>query len=133
MRTVKISLFHYVVSFLILAIAIASCKHDPIITEPVPFCEQASPTYVDSIKTIIDLSCSYAGCHASGAGIGDFTNYSGMLSRLDNGKIKERVIDMKEDAALGMPPNYATAGPIDLTVEQLELFQCWLDNGYPEQ
>lgn len=130
------SYLHQALLITILGIAIASCKHDPVIPDPpdpIPFCEQASPTYNDTIRTIVNLSCSYAGCHASGAGIGDFTTYSGMLSRLDNGKIKERVIDMKEDANLGMPPNYATVGPIDLTDEQLELFQCWLDSDYPEQ
>lgn len=133
MRTMKTNYLHQVVLVMILGLAIASCKHDPVIPDPVPFCEQASPTYNDTIMTIVNLSCSYAGCHAAGAGIGDFTTYAGMLSRLDNGKIEERVIDMKDDANLGMPPNYATAGPIDLTTEQLELFKCWLDSDYPEQ
>ncbi len=128
----KISLFQYLTLFAILAIAVVSCKHDPIIPDPIPFCEQASPTYLDSIKAIVDLSCSYTGCHSAGAGIGDFTTYNGMLSRLDNGKIEERVIDMKDDATIGMPPSYAS-GPKDLTDEQIELFKCWFESGYPEQ
>jgi len=132
----KINLLHHTLFLLTFALVIASCKHEPIIPdppEPEPtFCEQTSPTYSDSIKVIVELSCSYTGCHAAGAGIGDFTTYSGMLSRLDNGKIEERVIDMEEDTTLGMPPFYAS-GPVDLTDEQLALFKCWLDNGYPEQ
>jgi len=136
MRILKINFIQSTLLLTLLVIVLGSCKHDPIIPDPippVPFCEQANPTYIDTMMTIINLNCSYAGCHASGAGIGDFTTYSGMLSRLDNGKIKERVIDMKDDASVGMPPNYATGGPIDLTNEQLELFMCWLDNDYPEQ
>jgi hypothetical protein len=32
-----------------------------------------------------------------------------------------------------MPPDYAPEGrPRDLTQEQLDLIECWLDSGYPE-
>jgi len=117
---------------IIIGSLIGSCKHDPIIPDPEPtFCEINNPMYSDTIKAIISLNCSYTGCHGAGAVFGDFTSYASMLSRLDNGKIEERVIDMKDDTMVGMPPYYA-AGPVDLTDSELELFKCWLDNGHPE-
>jgi len=127
------SFIQFAFFLLFCGLMIGACTHDPVIPEPEPtFCETTMPTYADSIKIIVDLTCSYTGCHAAGAGIGDFTNYAGMLSRLDNGKIEERVIDMRNDTMVGMPPFYAS-GQKDLTAHQLELFQCWLDNGHPEQ
>ena len=46
---------------------------------------------------------------------------------------RDRVIVLAEDPDSGMPPNWDTnPGPVDLTEEQLEIFRCWVNSGYPE-
>ncbi len=100
-------------------------KRPPI--APNMACDTLMPTYVNEIKPIIDVNCSYPGCHAAGYEAGDFTNYASMKSRLDGGQFETRVIIIKD-----MPPPYAS-GPKELTQEEFDLLQCWLQNGYPEQ
>jgi len=109
---------------------IHACTYDNL-DEP-EFCDTISATYDLNVKAIIDASCAYVSCHLDNAAIGDFTTYSGMLSRLDNGLIEARVIIQKDDPAMGMPPDYAANGPIDLTQEQLDIISCWLEAGHPE-
>ncbi len=77
-----------------------------------------------SIKPIIQLACSYQGCHERGASIGNFTDYNVLKSYVDNQKFFKRVIDNKD-----MPPSNATLGPKSLTTEEIAQLQCWLDQG----
>lgn len=111
-------------------VGIHACTYDNL-DEP-EFCDTISATYDLNVKAIIDSSCAYAGCHLNNPAIGDFTSYSGILSRLENGLIEARVIIQKDDPAIGMPPDYATNGPKDLTQEQLDIISCWLEAGHPE-
>ncbi len=90
-------------------------------------CDTLMPTYANEVKPVIDMNCSYAGCHSAGASIGDFTHYSSMKSRLDGGQFETRVLFIKD-----MPPPYAS-GPKELSTDELNLLECWLQNGYPEQ
>jgi len=111
-----------------------SCTNDEL-PEPIsPTCDSTTNvTYVGEIKAIIDNSCAYAGCHVSGFSSGDFTTYDGIKSFADAGSIMDRVITQREDPNNGMPPNYAPEGrPQDLTAEELELMECWIDGGYLE-
>jgi len=96
-------------------------------------CGGTIPTYDGAIKPIIENSCNYAGCHADGSAPGLYDSYDGLLPNIESGSFRERVISQKDDPNVGMPPDYAPEGrPRDLTAEQLELIQCWLDNGHPE-
>jgi len=62
-----------------------------------------------------------------------YNSYEGLLSDLESGLIRERVIARKDDPNVGMPPNYAPEGRAeDLTPEQLMIITCWLDAGHPE-
>ena len=82
-----------------------ACDSDTL-PEPMPgVCETLQPTYEDGIKDLVDTNCSYSGCHISGFAHGDFSTYLGMQSHLENGKVKEQVIDLLE-----MPPYYAPTG-----------------------
>lgn len=93
-------------------------------------------TYDNQIKPIVDASCAYAGCHQpGGVGTGDYRTYAGMLSHLQSGSVADRVLAQKNDPSLGMPPNksaYMESVKDDLTDEELLLFQCWLNAGFPE-
>ncbi len=115
-------------------LAFASCTSDQLV-EPLPpmLCDSISVTYDNGVKSIIDASCAYSGCHVSGFGSGDFTSYAGLLPYLNDGNFEDRVITQRNDGAIGMPPDYAPAPmPIDLTPGQLDTIQCWLNAGYPQ-
>lgn len=86
---------------------------------PVGFCDTI--TYAKHIKPIIDNNCATPGCHVSGgSGNGDFTGYSGVLTKVNNGSFKNRVFDSPNNPmpASGMLPQ-----------KQLDLIKCWLDKG----
>ena len=52
-----------------------------------------------------------------------------MQSRINNGRIKSRVLDARD-----MPPANAPAGkPQELTQEELDILTCWVNENYPEQ
>ena len=108
-------------------LCIPACTFDQL--EPIAapaVCDTLTPTYDQQMVFLIETTCAYEGCHASGFSSGDYSTYSSMLTNLEQGKIFNRVIATRD-----MPPNYAD-GPKELTEEQIELFNCWLENGYPE-
>lgn len=122
-----------VVVLLSATLIMSGCTSDELEPPAVDDCSTIDATYDLNIKEIVDRSCAYSGCHLDSAP-GNFTTYDGMLQRLNNGLIRQRVITLAADPNSGMPPNYAPADrPLDLTPEELELFRCWLDNGFPEQ
>jgi hypothetical protein len=91
-------------------------------------------SFATDIRPIIDNSCAYSGCHQGGGGApGDYSSYGGLKGVLDSGTFQQRVFDLRGDEVVGMPPNYAPNGrPTDLTSEEINLLQCWVENGYPE-
>lgn len=98
----------------------------PEISEPIV------ATYDASVKPIIDASCAYAGCHNGTPGVpGDYSTYAGLSNDIENGFFYRRVVEIRDDPVLGMPPNRAT-GPTDLTEEEFQLILCWVENEYPE-
>lgn len=116
------------IALIAIAITYHGCTYD-VLTEPIQpeFCDTATVTYNNQVKAIIDNHCTYSSCHSGGAP-GNFTQYNGLKSRVDNGKIEERVLNLKN-----MPPSYVPAGePDSLTTEQLEIISCWLSQGAPE-
>ena len=111
-----------IVSLIILICS--SCTREQIMVIELECGEEV--TYDDHIRTIFQTSCAYAGCHA-GAAPGDFTNYNGIRNYFDGGLLKRRVVMNRS-----MPPANAQDGPTSLTDEELELFGCWIDSGYPK-
>ncbi len=110
-------------------IFIAACNFDKL-PEPTvsSVCETLMPVYDGQIEAIIEESCAYSGCHEGGAAIGDYTTYQSMLSTLESGNIATRVLNLRD-----MPPSYAPDGkPKTLPDDELELIECWLANGFPE-
>lgn len=111
--------------FMALIITIySSCTRDQVI-EVESECQE-EVTYNDQIDDIFNRSCAYVGCHA-GSAPGNFTSFSG-ISDYTGGDALERRVVINRD----MPPDYATGGPTSLTDEELELFTCWIQAGYPE-
>ena len=73
--------------------------------------------FTTHIQPIIDANC--VGCHGSGSSDGDFTSYSGIFAKIDNsGPFENRVLILKD-----MPMGGS------LTQSEIDLIQCWLDNG----
>ena len=86
-----------------------------------PNCQGDKPTYDNGIATIINAKCTNSLCHGVGSSQAEFTTYAGMSLALSNGNFKKKVL---EDQT--MPRNDF------LTQTQIDLIQCWVDNGYPE-
>ncbi|MEM9260122.1 MAG: hypothetical protein AAGA62_10785 [Bacteroidota bacterium] len=119
--------------FFITIITIGGCTKDSL-PEPEPsLCEGGTPTYEVEIRPIIEASCAYSGCHLGGAP-GLYNSYDGLLANLNDGTFRQRVISQMDDPNVGMPPNYAPSDrPQDLTSEELNLIECWLDAGFPRE
>jgi hypothetical protein len=113
---------------------VSSCTNDQLPEPSIPeSCEDTVPTYDVEIRPIIEESCAYAGCHLDGSAPGIYVDYEGVKSVIESGAFREKVVVQKDDPNIGMPPNYAPEGrPQDLTMEELDLIVCWLENGYPE-
>ena len=112
-----------------------SCEYSKL-PEPAPpdFCETVEVSYNIQVKSIIDKTCAIAGCHLAGTKApGDFSTYQSMGPYLKDSEFKFYVVDLKDDPDLGMPPNWDTnPGPKDLTPEEFEIIECWINNGYAE-
>lgn len=118
----------------ITTIVIVSCSRDSF--EPREFDCPENVTFDNQIRPIIQSSCSYSGCH-DGAGIGplNYNSYEGMLPHLQSGSFENRVVNLVDDAILGMPPDigvYEESIKSDLTEDEFTLMNCWLEAGFPE-
>lgn len=115
-----------------LVLLCAACTADQLPEPQVGGCDNIEPTYTQDIRPIIERSCSYSGCHLDGSS-GNFQTFTGLRLYLEDGSFRNRVISLREDEVLGMPPDYAPSDrPKDLTSEELELVTCWLAAGFPE-
>lgn len=116
---------------------VSACTQDKL---PEPMvgdeCSDLDATYNGAIKEIINQTCAVTGCHVSGGGApGNFTTFAGLEGFANDGAngFRDRVIVLRSDPNVGMPPDFATVSPQDLTDEQLEIFRCWADAGFPEE
>ena len=110
-----------VLAALVFGLTWQSCKKD----EKTSDCNipNADLSYTNNIKSIIDQHC--ISCHVPGSGVagavGDFSTYEGMKSRLDNGKILDRVVTQKD-----MPQGGG------MSQGQRDSINCWIAAGYPK-
>jgi hypothetical protein len=115
-------------------LAYSGCTSDQL-PEPMvaSTCTDTIPAYDPQVRQIIEESCAYSGCHLDGTAPGVYDSYQGVLPNIESGAFRTRVLELKDDPNQGMPPDYAPEGrPKDLTQEQRDLLECWLDSGYPE-
>jgi uncharacterized membrane protein len=92
--------------------ALNACRKQKSETEPC--------TYTSQVKPIIAAKCSLPDCHGAGSLLGDFTNYESLKVRVDNGRLRLNVFELKI-----MPP----ASVDTLTSDEKEVLKCWIDNG----
>ncbi len=109
----KISISSIFCSFLLIC-----CTNDTI-----PIIEDCDDTlsYNGRMSELIDRTCAYAGCHVSGFSDGDFSTYNGLLRDVESFP--------SEIYGNSMPPSGSSP---QLSPEEIELFNCWVTNGYPE-
>jgi hypothetical protein len=94
-----------------------SCQSDMAITTQ----------YSTNIEGLVRTYCAYSGCHIGSPGVpGNYTTFSGMQEDLENGRIEIEVFSLRT-----MPPANAS-GPKTLSKEDFDLFNCWIENGFPE-
>ena len=114
--------------FLLAFLGIIACTKDNT-TTPTPTtvdCSTITASYANDIKPIVNNSCAISGCHVAGFSSGDFTNYTGLKAKVEDGTIKNRAI-----VQMNMPPA-SSSGPTSLTSTQLNLLTCWIEAGAPE-
>ena len=109
---------------------------DDIVLPPAQGCDTLTASYTTNVKSIIDQTCAYSGCHNGGSNApGNYASFAGIRSSLDDGSFVNRVIDQQNNPSRGMPPNasvYPESQQDDLSPEQLEIIQCWIDGGFEE-
>ncbi|MEM6377643.1 MAG: hypothetical protein AAF705_05500 [Bacteroidota bacterium] len=97
-----------------------TCTLDELIRPRQTSCDDIVTSYELNIRQIVDNTCAYSGCHP------DYTDYQGILPVLEDGSFRSRVLKLKADPNLGMPPDYAPATrQKDLNEEQINLITCW--------
>lgn len=98
------------------------CKADKL-PDPVTasFCDTISATYNASVKAIIDSKCAISSCHGGpqGPNLSTFSGVSGASDR-----IAARALDLQT-----MPPSSMP----QLTNEEMDIMNCWRNDGFPEQ
>ena len=106
--------------FLLLTSLFLSCKKEENNNNQNQGVDCSTITYSGTIAPLVTIKCNTAGCHASGSVNGDYTSYSGIKAKFDNGSLKQRVIVEKS-----MPSGSS------LTETQLKQFECWINAGAP--
>ena len=84
-------------------------------------CDTTAITYDGKIGEIINSNCATSGCHDGVSDAIELTNYSAVKAIVDNGKLENRVLVLKD-----MPPSGNLS---NCEYQQLEL---WLSKGAPE-
>ena len=105
--------------FLLLTISLFqfSCEKE---NSTISDCDDAPASFTTDVAPILNSSCNTTGCHNSGNENGDFTTYSGIKVKANDGSLMNTVITNKT------MPLAST-----LTEEQLNKFKCWLDSNAP--
>jgi uncharacterized membrane protein len=89
----------------------AGCKKKK--NKVTPVCDGTNATYNSTVKSIINANC--VSCHSN------YSSYSGLSGIISNGQFNQHVQvdqDMPKDG--------------DLSTDELNKIQCWVDAGYPE-
>lgn len=89
---------------------------------PGSFCDTTAVTFSANVRPIIQSNCAVPGCHVSGgSGPGDFTTYSGLAGKVQDGSFADRVFVQRN-----MPPSGAL-GSCDQNI-----LKNWVDAGHPD-
>jgi hypothetical protein len=83
-------------------------------------------SYTTDIRPIIESSCKTGAGPGTGCHDAWIDDYSQIKTQLDNGS-QDRVFTQ-----MNMPMMPNGSGIDSLTTNELEVMQCWIDQGYPE-
>jgi len=108
----------YLFIIILSIIIISSCNKEDLNHN----CDGRDPSYSSDILPIVNRSCALSGCHVKGFKNGDYTTYSGLKAKADNGKLGKRIVKKQN-----MPPKSSSAQK--LTAAEMELFNCWIQRG----
>jgi hypothetical protein len=114
--------FHFILLFA--SIIVISCSEDKLDPNTDACTEEIS--YSQEIRSIINTTCAYVGCHDGSGAPGDYTTYLAMQPVLSDSDFMRRVIESQD-----MPPSYSI-GPTSLSQEDLILMRCWILGGFQE-
>lgn len=108
----------------ILSTFLFACYYDnqeDLLGENFNDCNIENLTYSNEIEPIIAESCAISGCHLpGGSGNGVFLSFEGVLEKVNNGSLKNRVVEERT-----MPPNAA------LTACEIDKISFWINQGAP--
>ncbi len=110
----------YALTSLITSLLLFSCGGEKL----VPTCDGSNPVYDNEIETILFANCSStSSCHGEGASKrkGEYITYEQFKVSLDDGSFQKDVFEKQN-----MPKKSV------LLQQDIDLIQCWVDNGYPE-
>jgi uncharacterized membrane protein len=100
-------------------VSVYSCTYKK--GDVVPSVEKCdSVSYVSEIRSITTTYCQPihgSGCHEAGSAVGDYSTYSGLKAKVDNGSLYNRVVDSR------------TMPPAGLTDDNVKKINCWLKQG----
>ncbi len=122
MKFFKLNLFFVLAICLSLTFACDSDDEDGGDTGSVGDDCDVTRSYSGDIVPILNQTCAIPNCHVNGFINGDFESFANLKSLADNGSLRNQV----ESGA--MPPSN-TAGPLELTDEELQTFICWIEDG----
>jgi hypothetical protein len=113
--------------FLFTIVGFAACKKNKYVTRYTKSasCDNNTPTYSSSVKTILDINCNTAGCHTASSKRGgiQLDTYSTSKNDFQNGKSLCTVYhDCKP-----MPQSKPKMSDADI-----KTLTCWVKNGCPE-
>lgn len=101
---------------LICSVLFVSCERNNLEKELID-CDRHF-TYRETIAPLFTQHCANPGCHDGSGTIGDFSRYEEIKTRVDNGKLKLFVYDLKI-----MPPDKT------LSQEESKKIECWIEQG----
>ena len=111
----------------LISLTVVACDYDQA-AEPTlgDNCANVSVTYETGVEELMERTCAYSGCHVSGFSSGDYTTYENIIPFLD-------AIEGRTLRAQDMPPSYAPDGKAkSLTADEIQLLDCWIAAGAPE-
>ena len=114
---------HCILGLILFSISVlcifSSCGDDEGTTTPC-----TSPSYSSDIRPIIVESCALVGCHVAGFADGDYSSYQGVKANADSGTLGAQITS-------GDMPPANSPGPTNLSNAEIDLINCWIADGAP--
>lgn len=80
-------------------------------------CSNIVVSYANDIAPLLTTECNTSGCHRDNFSAGDFTTYSGIKAKANNGSLRSEIINKS------MPINGS------LSDTEIQKIVCWIESG----